>query len=1266
MIIELLPSALDRLDHYDAAIYHLGNDHRYHAGIYEVLRSHPGIAVFHEYTFQDFFVGQANDLKDWRLYLEEIELCYGADERARAEESIERGDLPPQARAPLDYPLNCRLARSAEGIIAHSEWTRSRLSKVAPNVPTARVSMPVKVLSPTLQRAWSTKSPFRHFISISSFGQIIPRKGIEQTLEALSGLKAEFDFHFTLVGAESPYWDVRELIIRHGLTEQVDITGHVTLEDFDRYIAASDIVINLREYTVGETSASLCRAMAVGVPAIVSDIGWFSELPDDCVVKIAPDEDFVGRLRLGLRKLMLDVSLRKNIGTNAREFVMTEHNVWRTAERYIGFVHEVIKNRSRHQTLQYKSSAVPNNSPETRSVDSTTATTIEALQEKERQLKIAYFSPLNPQPSGISDYSEELLMHLRNFLEIDLFVDGVRPSNTDVITNFRIVDYQIQPQALESLKNYDAVIYHIGNDHRYHSGILRAMQQHPGIVVFHDFALQDFYLGLARDEGSLDIYLDELEACHGRSERTKAEEYLRRGALPPQAASPLEFPLNSRIAGSAEGIIVHSEFSRERLRSVTAGVPIAHIKHHITSRAAATPASSINHGRQVQIASFGLITPDKGIKRALRALAALREDFDFHYTLVGSADNFAELPELVRRYGLEDRITVTGYVSLEEFQQRILATDIAINLRDRPVGATSGSLCRIMAAGIPAIVSNVGAFSELPDHAVVKIDHNKYVDVLLQSYLRKLIDDPALRVRLGQNAREYVLTDHKIESSASQYAEFVSEVIRRRPRKQLIDKIAHEVTSLGVRTNDGLMQSIASEFAVLAPPAQSTAIGSFGLRSFLSDAPAHPVHTGGNNGHTTPRELETSPGRMPKVAGIDYKKGALEYTRLLSAELNYYLRTKPFCNLHKPIKYSGEGMDPETHRHFNDFANMAVVLALRSDSKILDVGCGPGWLSEFFARLGYDVTGIDISKDLIRIARDRLAQLPYQVDQDTPLKCRFLSHDIEIAPLPQKFDAIICYDALHHFEDETKVFTNLASMLEIGGVLFILEGQMPAAGSATETELLGFMSKYNTLESPFSDKYLHDMLCENGFAVVGNYVSVNGFFEREILTGEKEDLQLPLRTIDTAYHYLTCMKVAENKPATSVPDSREPGELKVKITPHTSLPMIFAPGENVELMLSIKNTGDTLWRTGQTVRAGLVMPGIRVFDQDNKLVSEVHGPLLARSVAPEQTLSVNVQFATPVQPGKYTARIDLVDQCVCWFEERGSEPLALTFVVDNK
>ncbi len=44
-------------------------------------------------------------------------------------------------------------------------------------------------------------------------------------------------------------------------------------------------------------------------------------------------------------------------------------------------------------------------------------------------MRIAYFSPLNPVESGISDYSEDLLPWLAAYLDIDLFVDGYRPSS---------------------------------------------------------------------------------------------------------------------------------------------------------------------------------------------------------------------------------------------------------------------------------------------------------------------------------------------------------------------------------------------------------------------------------------------------------------------------------------------------------------------------------------------------------------------------------------------------------------------------------------------------------------------------------------------------------------------------------------------------------------------------------------------------------------------------------------------------------------------
>ena len=404
---------------------------------------------------------------------------------------------------------------------------------------------------------------------------------------------------------------------------------------------------------------------------------------------------------------------------------------------------------------------------------------------------------------------------------------------------------------------------------------------------------------------------------------------------------------------------------------------------------------------------------------------------------------------------------------------------------------------------------------------------------------------------------------------------------------------------------------------------------------------------------------------MRKIEGVDYKRGAVEYARALTPELNYYLRTKPFTNLHKPIKFSGDGMDIETARHFYDFANIAVALALRAEAKILDVGCGPGWVSEYFARIGYDMTGIDISEDLVQIARERKERLPYQVDQETPLRCRFLVHDIEAAPLNEKFDAIICYDALHHFEDEKSVFRNLAAMLEIGDVMFIVEGQNPEPDSALEIELRGFMEKYQTLESPFSKDYLHTLIDENGFKIVADYLSVNGLFEQQMLRGDEQDRSLPLRTLDTGYHYLTCMKVADGAPGSTVPDSRNPEVLHAKIMLRKSLPDSVAPGAELTLQITLINVGDTVWLTGQTFRDGLVMPGVKIVDIDGQVAVESHGPLLPRCVAPGRSMTIDVRINTPEQVGIYSLKIDLVDQNVCWFEERGSKPVVLDLIVSE-
>lgn len=862
-------------------------------------------------------------------------------------------------------------------------------------------------------------------------------------------------------------------------------------------------------------------------------------------------------------------------------------------------------------------------------------------------MKLAYFSPLRPQASGISDYSEALLVKLAKAAEITLFVDGFHPVNSELISRFEILDYRRQRSLLRRLEQFDAVVYHMGNDHRYHVGILEAMQVRPGIVVLHDFALQDFFLGLARERNRPDLYLQEVEFCYGEEIRAQAEESLNRGSVPAIVGRPLDFPLNDRIVNLAEGIIVHSKWVLDRLRLY--GVPAVHIPH-LVEVDEQEPVSASN-AAEVKIASFGLITPGKGIELVLHALAKLRSSYRFRYTLVGEPNFYYDVRGLLRDRGLADLVEITGHVTLERFQQYMRETDIAVNLRERTVGETSGCLCRLMSSGVCSIVADVGWYSELPDDCVVKVPLDAHTDSLLLAYLERLMIDQPLRARIGENAKRYAYAHHHVTNSATAYLDFISEVINQRSKRALIATVSSDLVQLGTRTSDeAFLESVARDVSTLAVcdaalqekgrPDRATAVSS--------------------NGHD--HTLSRLPGRTAKLDGVNYKEAARDYLRKIPEERRHHLRTKPFYNLaHKPVRYKNEGMDEDTHRHFCDFANIAVMLALPAGSRLLDVGCGSGWLSEYFARLGYVVKGIDISPDLIQMSEERVARVPYGVDHETPLRCTFAVHDIEASPLLEKFDAIICYDSLHHFEDECAVIRNLAAMLDVGGQLFVLEGDRPAVGSPSEDELREVMTEYGTLESPFDFGYLRRILDENGFRIIGDYASINGLFQRENII---DDL-LPLTDVAVNYNYLACKKVVAGATASSVPDSRNPGLLRAGLILIASTPKRLAAGQTLELELEIKNEGNTFWIAGRQTRFGVVMPGVKVFDAQGSVIREFHGePPLPHSMAPGETVRLKIRTPVPQRHGKYLVKVDLVNQHICWFEEVGSQPFTFAFEVD--
>ena len=105
-------------------------------------------------------------------------------------------------------------------------------------------------------------------------------------------------------------------------------------------------------------------------------------------------------------------------------------------------------------------------------------------------------------------------------------------------------------------------------------------------------------------------------------------------------------------------------------------------------------------------------------------------------------------------------------------------------------------------------------------------------------------------------------------------------------------------------------------------------------------------------------------------------------------------------------------------------------VALRG-ARVLDVGCGAGLLSEALAGEGAEVTALDLSPELLDVARLHLLESGRQVDY------RLVSVEDLAAQMPQSFDAITCMEMLEHVPDPGSVLRACASLLKPGGTLFV-------------------------------------------------------------------------------------------------------------------------------------------------------------------------------------------------------------------------------------
>ena len=395
-------------------------------------------------------------------------------------------------------------------------------------------------------------------------------------------------------------------------------------------------------------------------------------------------------------------------------------------------------------------------------------------------MRVAYYSPLPPERSGIADYSALLLPALSRFVEVDVVRRGrTRPVAADV------------------------ALYHVGNDPEAHGWIVEALRRRPGVVVLHDFVLHHLVAGLTIGHKDGPAYLAAMERDAGIPGRLLAHGVLDGRVPPPWETRPDEFPLAGEVLGAATGLIVHSRYVEERARESGYHGPVWRIPHPAWPLQDVRPAPV--DGRPL-FGCFGHLNASKRIPQLVDAFQVVRARHpNARLLLVGSASPGFDADRL-----LTDGVERIGYVEEERLWSLMAACDACISLRAPTMGETSGSVIRALSLGRPLVVSDVGWFAELPDDVAFKVPVDEDEVPALATALELLAASEATQHAMSDAAREHALGEHDVGDVAERYAAALEEasggpVVA----DAVVDEVAYAAAEIGIQPGTAFAAELA-------------------------------------------------------------------------------------------------------------------------------------------------------------------------------------------------------------------------------------------------------------------------------------------------------------------------------------------------------------------------------------------------------------------------------------------------------------------------
>jgi glycosyltransferase involved in cell wall biosynthesis len=293
--VRLLPArsfrVTETLRQPDRILYCMGNS-SFHSHVYERLRERPGAVIAHDVRltgFYGWFAGQERPTDPASRLTERIAALYGSRLPPTV---IQEGPPSWEQQSALGIYMTGEIQQYAEQLFVHSHYAREvlELDRGVLDRPAPVTILPFGIpFTDVPPRACRTlgESPL-----IVSVGVVSEVKGLTNLIAAVS-LIAHERKHIRLVIAgpgeedELQRWRNFAQDTAHGVN--VEIPGHIVAERYACLLREADVAVQLRTLSNGEASAAVADCLAAGLPTVVSDMGWASELPKDAVARVSPD-----------------------------------------------------------------------------------------------------------------------------------------------------------------------------------------------------------------------------------------------------------------------------------------------------------------------------------------------------------------------------------------------------------------------------------------------------------------------------------------------------------------------------------------------------------------------------------------------------------------------------------------------------------------------------------------------------------------------------------------------------------------------------------------------------------------------------------------------------------------------------------------------------------------------------------------------------------------------------------------------------------------